>query len=353
MDGSPAGRRSSRGAKPRLTRASLRRAGSALSVLIAAATALSAALPVPAASAAKRAPVAPVPPGLQALVDKIKVLAGQIDNLGQQYDLLRIQYQQAQQQVTIAKATIAQDAKLLAADKAAVAQIAAVGYMTGGGVSPTLQLLQSNDPQTIVARTSILSQIQFQNGTKLQLVASAQASAARAKAAADQAEQRAGKLASAMQAQVAQIQAKQNILNSQAYSQALAIYQQTGSYPSIDIPGDSLGIRALKYAMTKIGDWYVWAAAGPNTFDCSGLVVWAYAQLGISLPHYTGWIWNAGMHVAKADLKPGDLIFFGADLGHMGFYVGNGMMLDAPSTGQQVRIEAVWWNEYAGAVRIA
>lgn len=313
-------------------------------------TALTMTSPQPRAAAAQRSDV---PASLQTLVDQIKVLAVQIDSLSQQYDLLQIQYQQAQQEVNVAKATIAQDQRLLASDQAAVAQVAAIGYMTGSGVSPTLQLLQSSDPQTIVARTSILTQIQLQNGTKLHLVASAQTAAARAQLAADQAQARASGLASAMKSKVDEIQAKQNVLNSQAYAQALSIYRQTGSYPNIEIPGDSLGVKALKFALTRQGDWYVWGASGPSTFDCSGLVVWAYAQIGISLPHYTGWLWNSGMHVSQADLKPGDLIFFGGDLGHVGFYVGDGYMLDAPSSGLPVRIEAVWWSSYAGAVRIA
>jgi cell wall-associated NlpC family hydrolase len=86
-------------------------------------------------------------------------------------------------------------------------------------------------------------------------------------------------------------------------------------------------------------------------FDCSGLVVWAYAQEGITLPHYTGWLWNSGVHVARSDLEPGDLVFFGADISHVGIYVGNGLMLDAPNSGAVVRIEPLF-GDYVGAVRI-
>jgi cell wall-associated NlpC family hydrolase len=105
--------------------------------------------------------------------------------------------------------------------------------------------------------------------------------------------------------------------------------------------------------MRAIGDAYVWGAAGPTTFDCSGLVVWAYAQLGISLPHFTGDLWNSGVHVSRAQLQPGDLVFFYADIGHVGIYVGNGFMLDAPTVGIPVGIHPVMWGNYDGAVRIA
>ena len=110
---------------------------------------------------------------------------------------------------------------------------------------------------------------------------------------------------------------------------------------------------ALRAALTRRGDPYVWAAAGPDAFDCSGLVVWAFAQEGISLPHYTGDLWNSGMHVSRADLEPGDLVFFFADISHVGIYIGNGLMVDAPSTGQDVQVQPVFWDAYVGAVRIA
>ena len=99
-----------------------------------------------------------------------------------------------------------------------------------------------------------------------------------------------------LKGKVAVIQAKESKLNSAAFAKALAIYRQTGTYPPIQINGRSIGVQALRIAMTKIGDPYVWGGAGPNSFDCSGLVMWAYAQLGINVevispqnePGYTG-----------------------------------------------------------------
>ena len=116
---------------------------------------------------------------------------------------------------------------------------------------------------------------------------------------------------------------------------------------------ESIGNRILDEAETRTGDWYSYGSAGPSTFDCSGLVMWAFAQEGISLPHYTGDQWNAGMHVSRADLEPGDLVFFFADISHVGLYLGNGLMVDAPSTGQVVQVQPVFWSDYVGAVRIA
>jgi cell wall-associated NlpC family hydrolase len=80
--------------------------------------------------------------------------------------------------------------------------------------------------------------------------------------------------------------------------------------------------------------------------------VWAYAQEGIALPHFTGDLWNSGVHVTRADLEPGDLVFFFADISHVGIYIGNGMMIDAPDFGQTVQVQPISLDPYVGAVRI-
>ena len=149
------------------------------------------------------------------------------------------------------------------------------------------------------------------------------------------------------------IDAKIDTVNSAAMKQAMAIYTQTGTYPTINIPtANTVGAQALQAALTRVGDPYVWGAAGPGEFDCSGLVVWAFGQEGIALPHYTGDLWNSGVHVARNDLEPGDLVFFFPDISHVGIYVGNGLMIDAPTFGVPVHVEEVFWSAYAGAVRI-
>jgi cell wall-associated NlpC family hydrolase len=221
-----------------------------------------------------------------------------------------------------------------------------------GGMNPALQLLSTNSPQSLLNRASIMTQIERENGAEVSLVAGAEVAATRAEAAAAQQERRASDLTAQMQSKVSAIQQKENFFNSQAFAQAASIFQQTGSYPNITVSGDSVGVQALRAALTRIGDPYVWGAAGPSAFDCSGLVMWAYAQVGISLMHFTGDQWNEGEHVSRDQLEPGDLVFFYADLGHVGLYIGNGLMVDAPTFGVPVHVEPVFWAYYEGAVRI-
>ena len=202
-------------------------------------------------------------------------------------------------------------------------------------------------------RASIIVQLQQENGSKITAVAAAEAAAKRALLTAAQDERQAAVLSATMKAKVAVIQKKENVLNSAAYTKAMQIYQQTGKYPYTVPTGDSIGAQALRWALTRLGDMYVWGAAGPTTFDCSGLVMWSYAHVGISLAHFTGLQWNEGVHIPRSQLAPGDLVFFFQDLGHVGMYIGNGMMVNAPTFGQPVQVAPVFWSAYMGAVRIA
>jgi cell wall-associated NlpC family hydrolase len=290
-------------------------------------------------------------PTLKVLLARAAKISNEIDILGQEYDALRIQLTAAHAQLRVARLTLRRDEHLLTADQSSVAAIAAAGYMAGG-MNPSLQLLESSNPQAMLDRASILSELQHQNGTKLSLVTAARAAAKRASLMAVQEARQAAIVSAEMATKVAKIQAMENVLNSAVYKKALEIYQQTGHYP-VHLNGDSVGVEALRFALEKIGDPYVWGAAGPSAFDCSGLVVWAYAQIGISLDHFTGDLWNEGEHISRSQLEPGDLVFFFADIGHVGIYVGNGMMVDAPTFGQPVQVQAVFWNVYVGAVRIA
>jgi cell wall-associated NlpC family hydrolase len=114
---------------------------------------------------------------------------------------------------------------------------------------------------------------------------------------------------------------------------------------------------AVHAALGQVGKPYRWGATGPREFDCSGLTGWAYLQAGVALPRTSRAQWSAGGHVAAAALLPGDLVFFGTDphdpgsIHHVGMYVGQGLMVNAPYTGAQVRVEPLRSRGYVGATR--
>jgi cell wall-associated NlpC family hydrolase len=122
-------------------------------------------------------------------------------------------------------------------------------------------------------------------------------------------------------------------------------------------PPNSIAAAAIAAARSRIGVPYVWGATGPNSFDCSGLTQWSYAHAGITLPRTAAEQWNAGPHPSLANLEPGDLLFFATDtsnpatIHHVTMYIGGGLMIAAPETGENVQIQAVYMDGFIGAMR--
>ncbi|MFJ3787225.1 NlpC/P60 family protein [Kitasatospora sp. NPDC090091] len=118
--------------------------------------------------------------------------------------------------------------------------------------------------------------------------------------------------------------------------------------------GSSRGAAALSIAAGKVGSPYVYGAAGPNSFDCSGLMVWAFNQAGVSLPRTSQEQAHAGTRIGSdlSQAQPGDLLIFYSDAHHVGIYAGNGQVLHAPKPGASVRYEAVSNMPLASIVRV-
>jgi cell wall-associated NlpC family hydrolase len=297
------------------------------------------------------APSQPMP-SLKDLVAQARALSNEINSLNEQYNGLQIQLTQAQTEARVAQGTYVRDLTELRAGSLAVGQLAAQSYMNGGLTTP-LELLTTSTASTLIGRAAFVQELQKENGDQVSQIAEGVAAAQRARASAEQQTQRAKQLTAQMAIKRRQAQGKINLLNSSVFKKAMAVFNQTGNYPSFRIPtANTIGAQALRWALSKRGDPYVWGAAGPGSFDCSGLVLWAYARVGISLPHFTGDQWNMGVHVGKNQLQPGDLVFFYPDIGHVGLYIGNGLMVDAPDFGEDVQVQPVMWNVYVGAVRI-
>lgn len=108
---------------------------------------------------------------------------------------------------------------------------------------------------------------------------------------------------------------------------------------------------AIDFACAQIGKPYQWGASGPGSYDCSGLTSAAYAAAGVSLPRSSGQQYAAGTKVSRSEMQPGDLVYFYSPISHVGIYVGDGMIIDAPRTGKPVAIRSMAYMPYAGATR--
>jgi peptidoglycan DL-endopeptidase CwlO len=159
---------------------------------------------------------------------------------------------------------------------------------------------------------------------------------------------------SGLEAEVSRLQAAEAAAQlAQAASQARSLGHRgspaNDNFPDPGIPAHG---NVVQYAESRIGCPYVWAASGPRAFDCSGLMMWCYGKIGISLPHSSSAQYSSGPHVSRKDLQPGDLVFFGrSGIHHVGMYVGGGEMIEAPYTGARVRRASAFRGDYAGACR--
>jgi peptidoglycan DL-endopeptidase CwlO len=121
--------------------------------------------------------------------------------------------------------------------------------------------------------------------------------------------------------------------------------------------GSVIAARATAFALAQVGKPYQWAATGPGSFDCSGLTQAAYRSAGLAIPRVAAAQWSSGQHVDLGDLQRGDLVFFAYDrqnpttIHHVGMYLGDGLMVEAPFTGADVRVSSIGRSDYIGAVR--
>jgi cell wall-associated NlpC family hydrolase len=124
----------------------------------------------------------------------------------------------------------------------------------------------------------------------------------------------------------------------------------TATAPSTSSVSGRAG-AAVDYALAQVGDAYVWGAAGPDAFDCSGLTLMAWQQAGVNLPHSSSQQMSSGTPVSQSQLQPGDLVFYYSPVSHVGIYVGNGKIVHAANPGDGVTVAPLLSMPYSGAVR--
>jgi len=134
--------------------------------------------------------------------------------------------------------------------------------------------------------------------------------------------------------------------------EALTASRSTPRVPDApDVAASGSAGAAVSYAMAQVGDAYVYGAAGPDSFDCSGLTMMAWAAAGVSLSHSSSAQYNLGSRVAASDLQPGDLVFYYSPISHVGMYIGNGMIVHAANPSTDVAVAPLYSMPYVGAVR--
>jgi peptidoglycan DL-endopeptidase CwlO len=264
----------------------------------------------------------------------------QVDALSNRYNKAVENWQAAKRKLAVASKSVEAERKTFQQLHVQVAQLAAAAYKNGGDADGTIpDLVSARDPQAVLGQMAAFTALSNNRATQLsQFLASAQRLEREQALAKQTAEQLKG-----MKSQLDQQKSQANA----AIRKQLRLIAKLGG--NID-PGSSQANcsilafgraeKVLKFACAQLGKPYVFGGAGPNVWDCSGLTMMAYKQVGINLHHYVPDQHAASRPVSRADLQPGDLVFFNGD-DHMGMYVGNGKFIQAPHTGDVVKISSL------------
>lgn len=293
-------------------------------------------------------------PSLKELSQQVEELHTQIGTLTEEYNGQREKLKTAQKTAKAAKETLARSQADLE-EKRGKAVALAQGEYISGGLAKALAFAHSTNPETFLDGAATTYALQEQQGQQVSQVVKMIDAAERAKSSAQQRIDEVSKLVEDLEGKRDKISTLVAKVESNLFKRAVGEVGRAGSRVKVNLPiiGGGKAAEAARWALTQQLKPYVWGAEGPRSYDCSGLVMAAFQHVGISLPHYTGDQWTAGQRISKEELRPGDLVFFYSDLHHVGIYVGGGMMVHAPQTGDVVHIASIERRPWAGAVRIA
>jgi peptidoglycan DL-endopeptidase CwlO len=294
----------------------------------------------------------------------LATIDAELGHLEEQYAQALLAKGAAEQRSATLKLDLAAQQTKVETLRAQAAAFARASFQTAG-VDTATRLFTSGDPDSFLQQVStaakvdeninqVLQQFQAEQANQDDLTRASDAEIANASAAIKQMDD----LRSQAKAKAAE---QQGILDRLTADQQAAVGESAGGVATTTVEAAAASPAAVQeavaYVLNHVGDAYVWGAEGPSAFDCSGLMVAAYRSAGISIQHSALGLSGTGRSVAKADLQPGDLVFWYSPVHHVGMYVGNGMMVHA----RNVRVGVVEQSvdsyiaagaPYSGAVRI-
>lgn len=324
-------------------------------------------------------------PSISEVQAQVDALNTKVEIAAETYDAAVGKLADARRAEASAAQKVAREQAVLTTLQTQMGVLAAAAYRSGsGGDADLLALMTSRNPRAYLDRVSTLDEIARTQSDQLSRVVAARHDLDTAKAevgqevAAREAVQR--KLAAAkasiqadlarQQALLASLQARERaalVARLAAAERAAAAATRPPATPSIagapstggsasfatasSAPANGAAAAAVRLAYAQLGKPYQWGASGPNSYDCSGLTMAAWAAAGVSLPHNAAAQYGSITHVPSSSLRPGDLVFFGSDLHHVGIFVGDGQMIDAPHSGAVVRITGAFQSDFTGAGR--
>lgn len=300
-------------------------------------------------------------PDMSTVKKKVDKLNTKVDKVTEQYNQARIHLKSAKKRAKHLEKRVVTQHKRVSKLRKTVASVATSAYMNSG--ANLASLVATDDPQSFIDKAATLQQLSDQDSRRIKAYKSAAKTLSSKQGAAKKAVKSTKgikkKLSSKKSTIEASLSKQQNLLG-QLRSSASDNVRASRSNDRTNAPGNlppasGAAAKAIAFAKSQLGKPYSWGAAGPDAYDCSGLTMASYQAAGISLPHSSQAQMSSGPSVPRGSLQPGDLVFFGSPVHHVGLYVGGGKMINAPNSGEVVQYaslnESYWSSTYAGAVR--
>ncbi len=274
------------------------------------------------------------------LGSRLTAASAQLETVVEQYDASRERLAATQRQRTALLAQLAPVRRAVVGLQDEIGRYAAAAYMTagtgpvtavlsGGSASDVLDRLATLDHLAVVNRRQVAGLAAIEQRYQAQQMILDGLVAAQTAQQADLASKR-----DRIQAQIAQLTQMRLAMYG-----TVTPYQTRDPYVPPYLPGPA-GV-AIRFAMAQLGKPYSWGSAGPESFDCSGLTMAAWKAAGVALPHSSVLQWGVVRHVTRAELQPGDLVFYYSNIQHVAMYLGGGKVVQAPNFGERVSIAPV------------
>jgi len=291
-------------------------------------------------------------PDIDDVQSRVDTLYEKAEQASERYNDARLELKKAQSRLTALRADLSRQQEKVDGVRSQVAA-AVVSQYQGQALSSTTQVLLAEDPDAFLDQLSTISGYSDQQAEMMADFAVQAEQLEMREAAAERELKRISATKQTLADEKAEIDDKaaeaEELLDRLEARAAPTVSRSSTRLPDVAVSGRAGA--AVQYALGQVGDSYVYGAAGPDSFDCSGLTMMAWAAAGVALPHSSGSQMGSGTPVSQSQLAPGDLVFYYSPVSHVGIYIGNGQIVHAanPSTG--VRVDPVFSMPYSGAVR--
>jgi len=300
-------------------------------------------------------PAAHAEPSIDDVQQRVDKLYHQAEIASEKYNDAKLRLQQLRSELADLKADQQRQGKQLSGVREQLRD-SVLRQFEGSGVSAVSQVVVSNDPKEFLAGLTTVSSFNDLQGDLLdtyntQVDALAMRRSATQKRASQVAETEASLKSDKDEADKKLADAKELLGDLKAKEREEILSRDTPRVPTTTVPASGRAKAAVAYAMAQVGKAYVYGAAGPSAYDCSGLTMRAWGAAGVALPHSSSAQYGTGPHIAESDLRPGDLVFYYSPISHVGMYIGNGLIVNAENPSVGVKVTGLHTMPYVGAVR--